>query len=117
PIEPPAPVTFSTSTASFSVTFMCSARIRDMASEGPPAENGTMMVMGRDGKFCAAAGNANARVARTTAEIILRICFSNALFQNPHGEDLEPREIDRLVAIERARHGWQRIFKSRGAVK
>src|SRR5262245_50708891 len=35
---------------------MRSARIRAIASDGPPAENGTMMVMGRDGKFCAATG-------------------------------------------------------------
>ena len=26
-----------------------------MASDGPPAENGTMMVMGREGKVCAKA--------------------------------------------------------------
>jgi len=34
---------------------MRSASIRAIASDGPPAENGTMMVMGRDGKFWATA--------------------------------------------------------------
>ena len=39
---------------------MRSARIRAIASDGPPAENGTMMVMGREGKFCADAAPAKA---------------------------------------------------------
>ena len=39
---------------------MRSARIRAIASDGPPAENGTMMVMGREGKFCASAAPPNA---------------------------------------------------------
>jgi hypothetical protein len=42
-------VTFSTSTASPSETFMRSPRTRAIASDGPPAANGTTMVIGRDG--------------------------------------------------------------------
>src|SRR5258706_12340814 len=34
---------------------MCSAKIRPVESNAPPAGNATFMVMGRDGKTCAAA--------------------------------------------------------------
>jgi hypothetical protein len=51
-----------------------------MASEGPPAENGTMMVMGREGKFWEDAG-LKASVANKAAKTSLRMCFSSALFQ------------------------------------
>jgi hypothetical protein len=57
------------------VTLMRSARIRAIASDGPPAENGTMMVMGRDGKFWATATLPNANIANKAAKTILRICF------------------------------------------
>src|SRR5258708_5516484 len=55
-----------------SVRCIRSARIRDIASEGPPAEHGTMMVMGCDGKFCAGAGPpdiSNASAAKTVLRI------------------------------------------------
>ena len=62
---------------------MRSARIRAIASDGPPAENGTMMVMGRDGKFCATA--APPRQHQQAAKQS-RICFLQLPFQ-PHGEE------------------------------
>src|SRR5882757_7397028 len=54
---------------------MRSARMRHIASDGPPAENGTTMVMGRDGKFWATATLQKARIANT-AKAIFRIAFS-----------------------------------------
>ena len=54
---------------------MRSARIRAIASDGPPAENGTMMVMGRDGKFCATAAPPKANTAKA-ARMIFRISCS-----------------------------------------
>ena len=75
---PLPPVTFSTRSASPSVTFMRSAIIRAMASDGPPAENGTTMVMGCDGKVSANALPPNASIAINAAQIVLRITSSNA---------------------------------------
>jgi hypothetical protein len=46
---PDAPVTFSTTTVCPSATDMRCATMRASASVGPPAPNGTTMVMGRDG--------------------------------------------------------------------
>jgi len=46
---PAAPVGFSTMTDWPSVTVIRSARMRASVSVGPPAGNGTTMVMGRDG--------------------------------------------------------------------
>src|SRR5262245_27816717 len=53
PIEPPAPVTASTTTDWPSEACMGSARMRHKVSSGPPAENGRMTVTGLDGKACA----------------------------------------------------------------
>src|SRR6266850_3573736 len=50
---PPAPVTFSTTTVWPRLFVIRSAMIRPIASVGPPAENGTTIVTGRAGKFCA----------------------------------------------------------------
>jgi hypothetical protein len=55
---------------------MRSARIRAIASDGPPAENGTMMVMGRDGKFCAAATPPDISNAANAIQTALRITSS-----------------------------------------
>src|SRR5216684_2665369 len=52
---PPAPVTFSTTTVWPRPLVMRSAMMRAMVSVGPPAENGTTMLSGRVGKFCAPA--------------------------------------------------------------
>ncbi|MOA25659.1 hypothetical protein D3C78_1463990 [compost metagenome] len=65
PIAPPAPVLFSTMTACpyFAPSF--SATIRAVESTTPPAENGTMIRMGRLGKAvsCAYAGMATSVAA------------------------------------------------------
>jgi hypothetical protein len=45
----PAPVTVSMITGCPSEKRMRSARMRASVSDGPPAGNGTMMVMGREG--------------------------------------------------------------------
>src|SRR5260370_33983048 len=108
PSEPPAPVTFSIRTASPSVIFIRSARIRAIASDGPPAENGTMMVMGCDGKFSARA-LPKASSAVNAARTALRITPSDA--DAPFAPLLKPGVVDRRVAIERARDRRQRIFK------
>src|SRR5713101_4285161 len=100
PIEPPAPVTFSTRIASPSVVFMRSARIRVIASDGPPAENGTTMVMGCAGKFSARALPPNAASAANAARIALRITPPETLRHRNDG--LETCVVDRLQAIERA---------------
>ena len=55
PRLPPAPATFSTTIGWPSAARIGSAMMRAMVSDGPPAGNGAMMVMGREGKVCAAA--------------------------------------------------------------
>ena len=55
---------------------MRSARIRAIASDGPPAENGTTMVMGCDGKLSARALPPNASIAINAARTVLRITSS-----------------------------------------
>ena len=59
---------------------MRSARIRAIASDGPPAENGTMMVMGRDGKFCATRRR-KCQHRQQAAKLIFASASSNAPFQ------------------------------------
>src|ERR1700687_2842056 len=81
-----------------SVTFMRSAIIRIIASDGPPAENGTMTVMGCDGKFSASALPPNVSIA-SAARTILRIQLS----LGPAARKLQLRVVDRLMAVERAR--------------
>src|SRR5205085_3845082 len=56
---PPAPVTFSTTTVCPRLFVIRSAMIRAIVSVGPPAENGTTIVTGRVGKFCADAVQQN----------------------------------------------------------
>jgi hypothetical protein len=56
-----------------SVTRIRSARIRAIASVGPPAENGTTMVRGCDGKLSASALPPVTSNAANAARIILRI--------------------------------------------
>jgi hypothetical protein len=62
------------------VAYIRSARIRAIASDGPPAENGTMMVMGRDGKFWADAGPPMVINTANAAQIALRKTFLPELF-------------------------------------
>ena len=54
-MEPAAPVTFSTRKFWPSVVRIRSPMMRASASDGPPAANGTMMVIGLFGYVCAAA--------------------------------------------------------------
>src|SRR5205085_10374927 len=56
---PPAPVTFSTTTVCPRLFVIRSAMIRAIVPVGPPAENGTTIVTGRVGKFCADAVQQN----------------------------------------------------------
>src|SRR5437762_3448491 len=59
---PPAPVTFSMTTACPSDRRMGSVRIRARVSVGPPGANGTIMVIGRLGYLCAQATDATQAV-------------------------------------------------------
>jgi hypothetical protein len=45
------------------------------------------MVMGREGKFWADTGPANASVANRAAKNILRMSFLQLAISNPHGEE------------------------------
>src|SRR5712671_3135153 len=72
--------------ASPSVVFIRSARIRVIASDGPPAENGTTMVMGCDGKLSASALPPNDISAIDAARIVLRIMSSP---KHSHGRHCE----------------------------
>src|SRR5262245_53686648 len=112
--------------------------MRAMTSDGPPAEKGTMIVMGREGKFCAAADPPKARAA-IAVRINLNITISLKLLKllrgamrrsNPLNPEinrslrvyrndgpLELRIVDRLVTIERARHRRQRVFESRCTIE
>src|ERR1700694_1342921 len=67
---PPAPVTFSTTTVCPRLFVIRSAMIRAIVSVGPPAENGTTIVTGRVGKFCA-----NAALQQAIATAKIRILF------------------------------------------
>src|ERR1700750_2613565 len=90
--------------------------MRAIASDGPPAENGTMMVIGCDGNSSARTAPAKARIAIRAVQKVLRIiCFFS--WRRFVGSELELREVNRLVAIERSRHGRQRIFKSGRAIE
>src|SRR6185437_15783420 len=60
---PPAPVTFSTTTACPRAFVMRCAMMRAMVSVGPPAANGTTMVTVRVGKSWAGAASAAAQRA------------------------------------------------------
>src|SRR5260370_40668802 len=66
-IEPPAPATLSTRTVPPRLAVMRSERTRAMASVGPPAEAGTIMVTGREGQDWALAGDAAARATTLAA--------------------------------------------------
>src|SRR5947209_10329997 len=80
--------------------------MRAIASVGPPAENGTTMVMGWAGNWSAMAVPTNVSNETQAARIALR------MFQN-----LQLRVVDRLVTIERAVDFRQRVFKACGAVE
>src|SRR5215218_1816081 len=55
PVVPPAPATFSTTICCPSVRDMCSPTMRATMSVGPPAANGTIIVIGRAGHVWACA--------------------------------------------------------------
>ena len=60
PVMPPPPGTFSMMICWPSVSPSAGCRMRASVSIGPPAANGTIMVIGRFGQSCAAAGAASA---------------------------------------------------------
>src|SRR5215207_1912224 len=68
---PAAPVTFSITTVSFSVARIFSPMTRASTSLGPPAANGTMMVIGFDGNVCACADATSANNPAATAASVL----------------------------------------------
>src|ERR1700719_4071163 len=72
---PPAPVTFSITTGCPSDCPIRSPTTRAITSVGPPAANGTIMVIGRDGKDCAAALPANPDVAATAIIAKTKLCI------------------------------------------
>src|SRR5262249_52805640 len=63
PVVPPAPATFSMTICWPSVRDMCSLTMRAVTSVPPPAGNGTIMVIGRDGNGWADAASTPDTVA------------------------------------------------------
>src|SRR5262249_55626299 len=100
PIVPSAPVTFSMMMLWPSVTDMRWAMTRAIVSVGPPAANGTFMVMGRVGYVCALATCAVAivpRVAIASAAIIaLFICRHRSIFGLRSGLSCPPARVSEL---------------------
>ena len=72
---PPAPVTFSMTTGCPSDCPIRSPMTRAITSVGPPAANGTIMVIGRDGKDCAAALPANPDIAAIAVIAKTSLCI------------------------------------------
>src|SRR5580692_6523881 len=107
---PAAPVTSSTMTFCPSVRPICSAITRPTTSVGPPAANGTTMVIGRDGYSSAAAATMAPQPSIKLMAIVDK--FFIALISR-----LKLREVDRFKAIERAANWRQRIFQAGRAVE
>ena len=78
----PAPVIFSMTTDWPSDVRMRSPRMRASVSVGPPAGNGTIIVIGRDGKVCAWTG-ATPPTAMAKAAAMHVICFMIFLACSP----------------------------------
>ena len=72
----PAPVTFSMIMVCPSDARMPSAKIRPSVSVGPPAGNGTIIVIGRDGKLCACAALEPQSTANAATNDVNFICSS-----------------------------------------
>src|SRR5687768_3309876 len=89
---PPAPPTFSMITDCPRIGFILSARMRAAVSVEPPGGNGTIRVIGRDGKPCAFA----ATVPASSAPAIPRmsLLMSSLLFAVRGLLQLDPRRLD-----------------------
>src|SRR5580692_8086637 len=113
---PPAPVTFSMTTGCPSDWPMRSPTTRAITSVGPPAANGTTMVIGRDGKDCAAALPAKPDIAATAvvAKTSLRIgmvrSLDGGLRQNPAPNLADPKPL-----AAAARSLYMRVIPRKGA--
>src|SRR5580704_18973759 len=107
---PAAPVTSSTMTFCPSVWPICSAITRPTTSVGPPAANGTTMVIGRDGYSSAVAATMAPQPSIKPITIVDSVFI--ALISR-----LKLRKVDRRVAIQRAANWRQRIFQAGGAIK
>src|SRR5882724_6393068 len=71
---PPAPPTFSITICWPRISLMRGVTIRVNTSAGPPAANGTITVIGRDGYVCADASSVVAKIAlKPTAKALIRI--------------------------------------------
>src|SRR5579872_4408714 len=136
---PAAPVTSSTTTFWPSVWPMCCASSRPMTSVGPPAANGTIMVIGRDGYSSAVAATVAVQISASAAVktpfhvssqpfLFPRHCEERSdeaiqnsltvitsrpgLLRSARNDDLQRRVIDRLMPVERALDRRQRLFRS-----
>src|ERR1700730_17274018 len=107
---PAAPVTSSTMTFCPSVRPICSAIRRPTTSVGPPAANGTTMVIGRDGYSSAAAATMAPQPSIKQITIVGSVFI--ALISR-----LKLRKVDRCVAIQGAANWRQRIFQPGGAIE
>src|SRR5579862_10026861 len=107
---PAAPVTSSTMTFCPSVRPICSAITRPTTSVGPPAANGTNMVIGRDGYSSAAAATMTPQPSIRPITIVDNVFI--ALISR-----LKLRKVDRFEAIQRAANWRQRIFQAGGAIE
>src|SRR5688500_17793916 len=101
-IVPPAPTTFSTTTDWPSDFCMRSAIRRAMVSVGPPAENGTMTVIGRLGNPCANAPQARVNAAKAAKRWSMCMSFL------PHRRYSNRPDAVPDVTPARARHRERR---------
>lgn len=62
---------------------ICSATVRAITSDVPPAANGTIIVIGRLGKSCAKAAVASENVASDSAAIAARARFPTNAITRP----------------------------------
>src|SRR6201981_2834838 len=101
PIEPPAPPTFSTITGWPSAAPILSAMIRAATSVDPPGGNGTISVIGREGKLSARVGASGAievSAINANATVATNLCMIPALTQrNRSGSILQMRIIHQTI--------------------
>src|SRR5688572_13600637 len=98
---PAAPGLFSTTTGCPRISWSAGAMMRAVTSTFPPAENGTMMRIGLDGKVCAAAAVAN--VATRAARARLKDVFMEFLHGLVEGFGLlEVREVACVGDLDQA---------------
>src|SRR6266852_5248418 len=87
PIVPAAPLTFSIITGCPSETCILAAMIRASVSVGPPAENGTTIVIGCEGYISEIAGPIGFRLQQTAAMADRKI---RLLIMFPHQHTVSP---------------------------